>query len=110
MDQAAQAAKVSRTDLHVSPLGERGLEVVGYETRLPEGLLVRPHQHAYSTVGRVLDGIFQLQVGDGPVKDYKAGEIFSEPAGKVVSGKAVTETTLYVVLVREPGTPEARFV
>jgi hypothetical protein len=35
-------------------------------------------------------------------------EVFSEPAGISVSGHAVEATTLYVVLVREPGVPEAR--
>lgn len=53
-------------------------------------------------------GAGQLQVGDGPEKEYKVGDVFSEPAGVAVTGRAVTDTTLYVVLVRQPGEPEAR--
>jgi hypothetical protein len=36
-----------------------------------------------------------------------AGSIFSERADVAVTGRAVTDTTLYVVLVRQPGEPEA---
>jgi len=106
------ATKVTRTDCLVAPLGDRapaaGLEIIGYEVHLPEGTDAGPHRHAYSTVARVLDGVFRYQIGDGPAKDYTAGEVFSEPAGVVVSGRALAPTTLYVVLVRQPGEPEAR--
>ena len=105
------ATKVTRTDCLVAALGDRAaasnLEIVGYEVQLPEGTVAGPHRHAFSTVARVLDGVFQFQIGDGPAKDYKVGEVFSEPAGATVSGRAVTATTLYVVLVRQPGEPEA---
>ncbi len=97
-----------RTDCLVAPLGERALEVVGYEVRLPEGTEAGRHRHAYSTVVRVLEGVYRFQVGDDVAKDYTVGEVFSEPAGAIVSGKAIIATTLYVVLVREPGVPEAR--
>jgi len=100
--------KATRTDCLVAPLGERALEVVGYEVRLPEGMEAGRHRHAYSTVVRVLEGVYRFQVDAGVAKDYTVGEIFSEPAGTIVSGKAVTATTLWVVLVREPGVPEAR--
>jgi hypothetical protein len=53
-------------------------------------------------------GAGQLQVGDGPEKEHKVDDVFSEPAGVVVTGRAVTDTTLYVVLVRQPGEAEAR--
>jgi quercetin dioxygenase-like cupin family protein len=99
---------VTRTDCLVAPLGERALEVVGYEVRLPEGTEAGRHRHAYSTVVRVLEGVYRSQVGDDIAKDYSVGGVFSEPAGAIVSGKAITATTLYVVLVREPGVPEAR--
>jgi quercetin dioxygenase-like cupin family protein len=102
------ASKVIRTDCLVNRLGADELEIVSYETRLPAGTVAGPHRHAYSTMARVLEGTFQFRIGDGPAKDYTVGEVFSEPAGEVVSGRALTETTLYVVLVRAPGTPEAR--
>ena len=106
------ASKVTRTDCLVARLGDdgpaKGLEIVGYEVHLPEGTVAGPHRHAYSTVARVLDGIYEFQAGDATATDYKAGEVFSEPAGVVVRGRARTATTLYVVVVREPGVPEAR--
>jgi hypothetical protein len=34
--------------------------------------------------------------------------VFSEPGGVPVRGTVLKATTLYVVLVREPGVPEAR--
>ena len=101
-------ATTVRTDCLIAPLGERGLQIVGYEVRLPAGTDAAPHRHAYSTVARVLEGVFRCQIAGGPAKDHGVGEVFSEPAGEVVSGKALTDTTLYVVLVREPGVPEAR--
>ena len=106
------ATQVTRTDCLVTRLGAdsaaAGLEIVGYEVQLPEGTVAGRHRHAYSTVVRVLDGVYQFQIGDDAVKDFKAGAVFSEPAGAVVSGRAVTAATLYVVVVREPGVPEAR--
>ena len=104
--------KVTRTDCLVAPLGDRaptaGLEIVGYEVHLPADTAAAPHRHAYSTVARVLDGVYRFQIGDGPAKEFTAGEVFSEPAGAVVSGRALVPTTLYVVVVRQPGEPEAR--
>ena len=106
------ATQVTRTDCLVARLGAdsaaAGLEIVGYEVQLPEGTVAGRHRHAYSTVVRVLDGVYQFQIGDDAAKDFKAGAVFSEPAGAVVSGRAVTAATLYVVVVREPGVPEAR--
>jgi quercetin dioxygenase-like cupin family protein len=104
----APAPKVTRTDRLVAPLGERALEIVGYEVHLAAGTEAAPHRHGYSTMARVLDGVFRYKIGDGPMKDYAAGDVFSEPAGVPVTGLAVTPVTLYVVLVRQPGEPEAR--
>jgi len=106
------ATKVTRTDCLVARLSDggpaSGLEIVGYEVQLPAGTVAGRHRHAYSTVARVLDGVYQFQIGDAAAKDFKAGEVFSEPAGEIVSGRALTATTLYVVVVRQPGVPEAR--
>jgi quercetin dioxygenase-like cupin family protein len=102
------ATKVTRTDRLVSTLGERALEIVGYEVQLPEGYEIQAHRHGYSTMARVLEGVLRYQVGDAAAKDYGVGDVFSEPAGVPVTGRAVTPVTLYVVLVREPGVPEAR--
>jgi quercetin dioxygenase-like cupin family protein len=99
---------VTRTDRLVAPLDQGGLEIVGYEVLLPDGYEIQSHVHAYPTIVRVLDGALTYQVGDAPAKDYGAGDVFSEPAGVAVRGRAVKPTTLYVVLVRRPGEPEAK--
>jgi quercetin dioxygenase-like cupin family protein len=81
-----------------------------YIADVPAGCEADPHRHAYPTVVYVLEGAFQLQEGEHgeKVTDYKAGEAFSEPAGEVVAGRALVPTKLLVVVLREPGKPEAR--
>ena len=102
----------SRNDLFDAPLTDHGpaagLQIVSYEVRLPEGMATGPHRHSYTTAGRVIEGVFRFQVDGGEAKDLKAGDVFSEPAGVTVKGWALTSTTLHVVLVREPGVPEAK--
>ena len=99
---------VTRTDRLAAPLDQHGLEIVGYEVQLPDGYEIQSHVHAYSTIARVLDGALSYQIGDAPAQEYAVGGVFSEPAGVPVRGRALKETTLYVVLVRRPGEPEAR--
>ena len=99
---------VTRTDRLVAGLDQSGLEIVGYEVQLPDGYEIQSHVHAYSTIARVLDGALSYQIGDGPSKEYGVGDLFTEPAGVPVRGRALKATTLYVVLVRKPGEPEAR--
>ena len=99
---------VIRTDRLVAPLDPGGQEIVGYEVQLPDGYEIQAHVHATSTMARVLDGALRYQIGDAPAKDYAVGDVFSEPAGVPVRGRALKATTLYVVLVRRSGEPEAR--
>jgi quercetin dioxygenase-like cupin family protein len=99
---------VTRTDRLAAPLDRHGLEIVGYEVQIPESYEIQSHIHAYSTIARVLAGALRYQIGDAPAKEYAVGDVFSEPAGVPVCGRALTPTTLYVVLVRQPGEPEAR--
>jgi quercetin dioxygenase-like cupin family protein len=40
----------------------------------------RPHRHPGPVVGYVLDGELEVAVDDGPVKVYKKGEVWFEPA------------------------------
>jgi quercetin dioxygenase-like cupin family protein len=99
---------VTRTDRLAAPLDQGGLEIVGYEVQLPDGYEIQSHVHAHSTIARVLDGTLRYQIGDAAARDYAPGDVFSEPAGVPVRGRALKATTLYVVLVRRPGEPEAR--
>lgn len=40
----------------------------------------RPHRHPGPVIGYVLDGELEVAVDDGPVKLYKKGEVWFEPA------------------------------
>jgi quercetin dioxygenase-like cupin family protein len=43
-----------------------------------------PHRHpGHHTFGYVLEGTYEVKVGDGPVRQLKAGEAFYEPPGAV---------------------------
>jgi quercetin dioxygenase-like cupin family protein len=85
------------------------LELSAYVSELPAGYETGRHRHAYPTVAYVLEGIFRFEEGDNgqTVTDYKAGEMFSEGAGVVVSGRALTEVRLLVVAPHESGKPES---
>jgi quercetin dioxygenase-like cupin family protein len=85
------------------------LELTGYVSQLPAGYETGRHRHNYSTVAYVLEGLFRFEEGENgeTVTDYKAGEMFSERAGVVVSGRALTDTRLLVVAPHEPGKPES---
>ena len=98
---------VRRTDLLKTAIADTPLELAAYTTDLPAGYDITPHRHAFSTVGYVLEGLFRLTTGD-MTKDYRPGEVFTEPAGVVVTGRALEATKLYMVIPRQPGQPEAR--
>ncbi|MBY0358306.1 MAG: cupin domain-containing protein [Candidatus Obscuribacterales bacterium] len=42
-----------------------------------------PHRHAGSAFGYVLEGNYEHAINDEPIKTYKTGETFYEPAGCV---------------------------
>jgi quercetin dioxygenase-like cupin family protein len=77
--------------------------------RIPRGPTPGRHRHPYSTVVYVLEGTFRLEIGEREetVTDYRLGEAFSEPAGTVVNGRALTATKLLVVLPKEGGKPQS---
>lgn len=107
-------ARSVRTDLlqcelRELPAGGR-LDLKAYISELDAGYEVEPHRHPYATIVYVLEGLFRFAVGarGETVAEYKAGDIFSEPAGAVVRGRALQPTRLLVVLPREPGKPESQ--
>jgi quercetin dioxygenase-like cupin family protein len=105
---AAPRTDVLKTQLSGLPAGGR-LDVRATVTELPVGWEAGRHRHFYSTVVYVLDGAFQLEVGEQgeQVTVYRAGEAFSELGGVVVNGRALEATRILVVAAREPGKPEA---
>jgi quercetin dioxygenase-like cupin family protein len=59
----------------------REAKVTLIELERAPGTAGAKHRHPGPVVVYVLDGELESQVGDGPVKTYKKGESFYEPAG-----------------------------
>ena len=51
------------------------------EVTIPPGQAGVPHRHPGPTIVYVLEGRYELGIDDKPVKIFKAGETFYEPAG-----------------------------
>lgn len=77
------AAPTQRIDVMTQPLAD----IPGREVRitlldLMPGHASAPHRHPnHHVFGYIVDGTYQWQTGDGPVKTFKAGEAFYEPPG-----------------------------
>ena len=112
MTQTQQTSR--RTDLMNVPLHPPAgpLELHGYTAATPAGSTSGRHRHPYPTLVYVLAGTYRLEEGEHgeKVTDYRAGDMFSEPAGVVVNGHALTDATLLVILPAEPGKPESEAV
>ena len=108
--------KPHRTDLmrvSLTSLPSTGqLELHGYVSESPAGSQSGPHRHPYSTLVYVLAGTYRLEVGERgqTVTDYTVGQAFSEPAGVIVNGRAMTDSRLLVIVPTEPGRPESEAV
>jgi quercetin dioxygenase-like cupin family protein len=110
MENELRAVRTQQMHCGLERLPASGrLELTAYVSELPAGYDTGRHRHNYSTVAYVLHGVFHFEEGENgeTVTDYKAGEMFSERAGVVVSGRALTETRLLVVAPHEPGKPES---
>jgi quercetin dioxygenase-like cupin family protein len=76
-------APTQRVDVMTQPLAD----VPGREVRitlldLMPGHASAPHRHPnHHVFGFIADGTYQWQIGDRPVKTFKAGEAFYEPPG-----------------------------
>ena len=69
-----------------------------------------PHRHpGHHTFGYVLEGTYEIQVDDGPVRQLKAGESFYEPPGSlhaVSRNPSPDRTVRYLVIqVGDPTRP-----
>src|SRR3954447_19086117 len=73
------------TTLSVRDVGEtidgKAARVTTVEVELGPGDAGRPHRHAGPVFGYVLEGEFELGLGEEPSKTLKAGETFYEPGG-----------------------------
>ncbi len=59
--------------------GKQG-KILVLELTAPPGSKNQPHRHPGPVVGYVLDGELEVAIDDGPVKVYKKGEAWYEPA------------------------------
>lgn len=54
------------------------LKVHAIEVTYPPGATSTAHRHPCPVVGYMISGTMRMQVSDGPVTDYKAGDTFVE--------------------------------
>jgi quercetin dioxygenase-like cupin family protein len=80
------------------------------EFERPPGTGGTPHRHPGShTFGYVLEGTYEIQVDDGPLKRLQTGEVFYEPPGAlhaISRNGSSTEAVRYLVFtVSDPTLP-----
>jgi quercetin dioxygenase-like cupin family protein len=65
----------------IEKLDGKDARVTMVEVTFEPGVAGRPHRHPGPVFGYVLEGEFELGLGEEPVKALKAGETFYEPGG-----------------------------
>jgi quercetin dioxygenase-like cupin family protein len=80
-DQAqVSVKKLSERDV-VETLNGKEARVTMVELTLDPEAAGKPHRHPGPVFGYILEGEFELGLGDEPAKTLKAGETFYEPGG-----------------------------
>jgi quercetin dioxygenase-like cupin family protein len=78
----AQAAGNRSTEVMTQAMSDIAREMRISVTERDPGNASTPHRHpGHHTFGYVLEGTYEVKVGDGPVRQLKAGEAFYEPPG-----------------------------
>jgi quercetin dioxygenase-like cupin family protein len=78
----AQATGQKTTDVITQAMPDLGREMRIRLTEREPGNGSPPHRHpGHHTFGYVLEGTYEVKVGDGPVRQLKAGDVFYEPPG-----------------------------
>jgi quercetin dioxygenase-like cupin family protein len=77
-----KVTKLSERDV-IEKLDGKEARVTTVEVAFEPGEAGEPHRHPGPIFGYVLEGEFELGLGDEPVKTLKAGETFYEPTGIV---------------------------
>jgi quercetin dioxygenase-like cupin family protein len=106
----AQAAGQRTTDVITQAMSDLGREMRIRLTERDPGNGSAPHRHpGHHTFGYVLEGTYEVKIGDGPVRQLKAGEAFYEPPGAVhaVSRNPSPDKPLkyLVIQVTDPSKP-----
>ena len=114
--------QIALATAHAQPSGSKSTEVltqtmsdIAREMRISvteraPGNGSTPHRHpGHHTFGYVLEGTYEVQVDDGPVRQLKAGESFYEPPGSLhaVSRNPSTDRPVryLVIMVSDPTKP-----
>ena len=113
-----QADQLLLATAHAQPSGSKSTEVltqmmsdIAREMRISvteraPGNGSTPHRHpGHHTFGYVLEGTYEIQVDEGPVRQLKAGETFYEPGGhlhRVSKNPAKEGRTKLIAVVIHP--------
>jgi quercetin dioxygenase-like cupin family protein len=106
----AQAVGQRTTDVVMQAMPDLGREMRIRLTERDPGNGSPPHRHpGHHTFGYVLEGTYEVKVGDGPLRQLKAGEAFYEPPGALhaVSRNPSPDKVLryLVIQVTDPSKP-----
>jgi len=78
----AQTPGQRSTEVMTQPMSDIAREMRISVTERDPGNGSTPHRHpGQHTFGYVLEGTYEVKIGDGPVRQLKAGEAFYEPPG-----------------------------
>jgi quercetin dioxygenase-like cupin family protein len=100
--------KLSERDV-IEKLDGKEARVTTVEVTFGPGVAGKPHRHPGPIFGYVLEGEFELGLGDEPAKKLKAGETFYEPGGALhrvsrnPSGKIKTRVLAVILHPRDAG-------
>jgi quercetin dioxygenase-like cupin family protein len=106
----AQAAGQRTTDVIMQAMPDLGREMRIRLTERDPGNGSAPHRHpGHHTFGYVLEGTYEVKIGDGPLQQLKAGEAFYETPGALhaVSRNPSPDKMLryLVIQVTDPSKP-----
>jgi quercetin dioxygenase-like cupin family protein len=79
-DQGGPKVKEVRRQPLKEKLDGQSTRVTLVEVEYPPGGGGKPHRHPGPVIGYVLQGAIEIQIDEGPIKTYRQGETFYEPA------------------------------
>jgi quercetin dioxygenase-like cupin family protein len=106
---AAPQAAVQRTVLQQNDLSVPGREGVLARAEFPARGTTGRHTHPGDEISYVLQGTLRLEIDGQPAREFKAGDTFMIPAGKVhnATNTAAGTTTVLGTYIIEKGKPLA---
>ena len=106
----ARAQDARQTEVMTQVLADLKREMRVRVTERDPGSSSTPHRHpGHHTFGYVLEGTYEVQIDNGPVRQLKPGEAFYEPPGSlhaVSRNPSKTERVRYLIFqVADPTKP-----